>query len=495
MLKVLCAIDGERKPFQVDINDSDTFSDIQKKIKMESPRPLSHASTLSLYKAPEGVGFTEPGVTVGVQDEINTTSSLRGMFVEKNTVQVIVRPPSYERKPLNAVKYDGRSGDLVWNQDAFKNFPVHGVSNFKKLRQCADFCFFDKTAFIMALEAFSEYALVFLRPRRSGKSLGLSTLAHFHGREHLPDYKSLFEGLAIDEHVKKERVDPGRYFVLSLDFSAVIRSPDRKMAERNLNLMLNESIKRFYMTYEPYLRMSAEDLIENLIMENSAESMIACANVVHGVLANARSPEDPLSKIKGIYLMADEYDSYSNEYLVPIDSVQWKQTQRADVDSVLKGFWAAVKSGLKSGISKCYITGVSPQSLVDNTSGFNVARYVSWESKLAGYCGLTDADVAAALALEKVCGSTAKAKKHLKIMKDHYNGYNFVPGGRGPLTYNTNTCLEYLQARGGRADEASSFSHQLRGLRHISTDTCGIASGDAIVSGWTLQRQRQRQED
>ncbi|KAF9197509.1 hypothetical protein BGZ59_005363, partial [Podila verticillata] len=115
---------------------------------------------------PEGVGFnTEPGVTVGAKDEIDATSSLRGMFAETNTVQVIVRPPIYERGPLNIVQYNSRSGDLVWKQDMFENFPVHGVTNFKKLRQGMDFCFFDKTTFIMALESFHEPALVFLHPR------------------------------------------------------------------------------------------------------------------------------------------------------------------------------------------------------------------------------------------------------------------------------------------------------------------------------------------
>jgi hypothetical protein len=109
------------------------------------------------------------------------------------------------------------------------------------------------------------------------------------------------------------------------------------------------------------------------------------------------------------------------------------------------GLWASVKSGLGRGISKCYSTGVSPQSLVGYTSRFNVAQYVSWEPKFAGICGLTEADVVAALALEKVCRSTAKAAKHLNIMRDHFNGYNFVPGGHGPLIYNTNACLEYLQ--------------------------------------------------
>ncbi|KAF8944179.1 hypothetical protein BGZ46_006329, partial [Entomortierella lignicola] len=196
MLKVFCAIDGTRKPFPVDISDSDTAAELQEKIKLKQPNRLNKvlASDLTLYKAPEEIGMnTEPGVTVGVEDEINATSTLRGMFAETNTVQVIVQPPSYKRSSLNVVQYDSRSGDLVWNQDSFKHFPVHGVSNFKTLRQCADFCFFDKTAFIMALESFREPALVFLRPRRSGKSLALSTLAHFHGREHLPDYKPLFE--------------------------------------------------------------------------------------------------------------------------------------------------------------------------------------------------------------------------------------------------------------------------------------------------------------
>ncbi|KAG0338256.1 hypothetical protein BG004_007292, partial [Podila humilis] len=195
MLKVLCAIDGGGKPFQVDINDNDTYSDIQKKIKLEQPIRLKslQAEDLSLYKAPKGVGFTEPGVTIGPKDEIDATSSLRGLFTETNKVQVIVQPPSFIRTPLNVVQYDRRSGDLVWKDDTFKSFPVDRMSNFKTLRQRPDLCYFDKTAYIMALESFPHDVLVFLRPRRSGKSLALSTLAHFHGREHLPDYKPLFE--------------------------------------------------------------------------------------------------------------------------------------------------------------------------------------------------------------------------------------------------------------------------------------------------------------
>ncbi|KAF9538374.1 hypothetical protein EC957_006867 [Mortierella hygrophila] len=214
-------------------------------------RHLHDANNLLLYKAPEGVGInTEPGVTVGVEDEISTTSSLSGMFAETNTVQVIARP-------LNT---------------AWTSGPL----------------FLDTTDFILALESFTN------------------------------------PGLAIYEHVKKGHLNPGRYFVLRFDFSAVNRSPDRKEVRNNLNLTLNESIKQSYRVFEPYLRMSADYLIENFIENTAAASLTACVNVVHNTLASAKRPEDPLSMIKGIYLMADEYDSYSNEYLVPIDSVQWK---------------------------------------------------------------------------------------------------------------------------------------------------------------------------
>lgn len=97
-----------------------------------------------------------------------------------------------------------------------------------------------------------------------------------------------------------ERVHPGRYFVLRLDFSAVDRSQNREEAKHNLNQMLNDSIARFYRTYEPYLRMSADYLIQNLIMANAASSLNACVDAVHRVLSGVKSSEDPLSKIKGV---------------------------------------------------------------------------------------------------------------------------------------------------------------------------------------------------
>ncbi|KAI9236562.1 MAG: hypothetical protein BYD32DRAFT_418469 [Podila humilis] len=285
-LKILCAIDGTREPFHVDINDSD-HSDIQEKIKLEQP----------------------------------------------------MRSISGGQRPLSG---------LVWKEDTVQKLSCPWCKRLQTLRQRPELCFFDKSAFIWPSSPSTSQFLSSFAPQ-VGKSLGLSTL-HTSMVVNTSDYKPLFEvsGLAIDEHVKKER-------------------------------------------------------------DSAAASLTAGVNVVHDLLAILR----PLSMIKGIY------------YLVPIDSVQWKPPRRVYADNVLKGFWASVKSRLGNRkITKCYITGVSPQSLVDSMSGFNVAQ----DPELASFCGLTEADVAAALALKKV------------YMRDHYNGFNFVPGGQGPLIYNTDTC-------------------------------------------------------
>ncbi|KAF9908355.1 hypothetical protein EC991_009907 [Linnemannia zychae] len=173
-LKVLCAIDNTKGPFQVEIEESDTVLDLQMKIKLAKPNHLPQdADTLSLYRAPEGVGLTEPDVTV---------------------------------RQVACIKYPGA----------------------------------------------------------------------FHGREHLPDYKSLFE----------------------FDFAAVNRSQDKKVAEHRLNLMLNESIMQFYRAYDPYLGMSADYLIGNFINDDATASLRACVNVVRNTLASVRTLEDPLSRIR-----------------------------------------------------------------------------------------------------------------------------------------------------------------------------------------------------
>ena len=97
-------------------------------------------------------------------------------------------------------------------------------------------------------------------------------------------------------------------------------------------------------------------------------------------------------------------------------------------------------------IEKCFITGVSPLSMADHTSGFNIATNVSFKRELSGLCGLSHEDVRAALQLPGLCGSdVSQVQEHFDIMEHYFDGYHFYRYGEVPLVFNTNTCLEYLQ--------------------------------------------------
>jgi hypothetical protein len=139
-------------------------------------------------------------------------------------------------------------------------------------------------------------------------------------------------------------------------------------------------------------------------------------------------------------LLVDEYDTFSNDYLDP-RGITWEGTE---VETTFKSFWSTVKSLLGHGISRVFITGISPLSLTDISSGFNVARNLSFNSNIAGLCGLTRTDIEASL--REICGSDHEAyEKHLSAMTRCFNGYHFCNKKKIETVYNTQTCLSFLQ--------------------------------------------------
>ena len=77
------------------------------------------------------------------------------------------------------------------------NIPV-GISDFKKIRENG-YYYVDKTGLIFELvkEEPAEVTLI-TRPRRFGKTLGMSMLAHFFNIRQ--DNAKLFQGLEITKH-------------------------------------------------------------------------------------------------------------------------------------------------------------------------------------------------------------------------------------------------------------------------------------------------------
>ncbi|RUS31429.1 hypothetical protein BC938DRAFT_477841, partial [Jimgerdemannia flammicorona] len=336
---------------------------------------------------------------------------------------------------------------MVLNKDGFQGFPVNDTSNYNDLRTNPKYAFFDRTKYISVLNSYVESVLLFVRPRRFGKSLTLSMMAHFHGVQYKEDYYDLFRGLDVDKDVKAGKLTPGQYFTLTLNFAKINRSDDLKVATASLNQMVNSAVERFYKTYAKYLDCgTSEMLIKSHVVDDCTKSFEDCIFLVNEVLEATKGTHHPLANINGIYLLVDEYDAFSNEYLRLDDHV----TSRKNIHnehSLLKFFWICVKAnkGIRQ-IAKTFITGVAPLSLADQTSGFNIAMNVSNDPLLSGLCGLSREDVLAALNLRDVCGfNDEEVKKHFDEMERYFNGYRFAPNAGIPRVFNTNTSLEYLQ--------------------------------------------------
>jgi hypothetical protein len=94
---------------------------------------------------------------------------------------------------LSVKPYNRREASLVFNEKAFKGFPLNDKSDFEKIRVNTDCGYFDRTRYISVVDSYGKDVLLFLRPRRFSKSLFLFILARFHGVENKHNYKALFQ--------------------------------------------------------------------------------------------------------------------------------------------------------------------------------------------------------------------------------------------------------------------------------------------------------------
>ncbi|KAG0136191.1 hypothetical protein HOY82DRAFT_625832 [Tuber indicum] len=319
-------------------------------------------------------------------------------------------------------------------------------SNFARLRATGGYAYFDRTKYITLLDSPANDIILFLRPRRFGKSLTLSMLDHFHSVILSP----LLQIMDLDVHkdVQENKVRPGEYLVLKFDFSTVGPTRNMVQGERQLSDSIIGGLLQFYDEHEDFFEVSASQLeSDNIDRANAIYSLTRLIRLVNRVVRRTSSKEDRkhhYGGVKGVYLLVDEYDAFSNQFMDPNGKLNWIQTPIA---ILMKTFWASMKSftSLDYGIQRCFITGISPLSLVSISSGFNIAVNVSFDEDFTGLCGLTRADVKDAL--ERVCDqTTGSVEEHLNSLARFANGYHFCNYKLVEPVFNTNTCLEYLQS-------------------------------------------------
>ena len=300
----------------------------------------------------------------------------------------------------------------------------YGMMNFAVIRR-DDYYYVDKTSFIPLIER-SDRFFFFIRPRRFGKSLTLNMLQHYYDVNAKDKFDALFGDLYIGKHPTKDR---NSYLVLKLNFSLV--SAELHNYRKGLDDHCSIVFDYFCDVYADYLpegikeKMQAKDgavnQFEYLYME--------CAKVN-----------------RKIYLFIDEYDHFTNTILSDADSLN-RYTDETHKTGYLRAFFNTVKSGTDSSIERCFITGVSPVTMDDLTSGFNIGTNYSLSSEFNEMMGFTEDEVRQMLAYySTTCHFNHSIDEIIEIMKPWYDNYCFAPESYDTTTmYNSNMVLYFVK--------------------------------------------------
>ena len=283
----------------------------------------------------------------------------------------------------------------------------YAVANYADLRD-RGFYYVDKTDYIPRLEAYK--APVFLRPRRFGKSLLVSTLAHYYDRTLAHRFEDLFGGTYIGSHPTPEH---NRYMIIRYDFSAMVMADNMEGLEQNFNI-LNRGPVEIMVTHN-------RDLFGDFQFSTRENA----TQMLEEVLAYARAHDLP-----PVYILIDEYDNFTNQLLTSYNDPLYEKVTTAD--SFLRTFFKVIKKGIGEGsIRTCFCTGVLPVTMDDLTSGYNIAEILTLESDFINMLGFTHAEADAYLryVLDKYTGSQERYDEIWQLIVNNYDGYRFSPKG------------------------------------------------------------------
>ena len=297
-------------------------------------------------------------------------------------------------------------------------FP-YGLSDFGTLIQDGYF-YQDRTDRIPLLENYGRQ-LIFIRPRRFGKSLLLSMLEHYYDVNRADQFEALFGHLAIGKNPTPLH---NQFFIMKWDFSLVKAQGSLKEIEAALHRHVNAAIQDCAVHY------GWRDL--DIIPEDAVVSLSS-------LLRRVRQENHHL------YLLIDEYDNFANDVLMAGRKQEYYEALLYG-EGLLKTVFKAVKAAAGGqGLDRVFITGVSPVVLSDMTSGYNVGENIYLDETFNDLCGFTEAEIAAVLKRLAAEGGTWSATEALELMRTFYNGYRFSEDAVDRL-YNPTLSLYFLKA-------------------------------------------------
>ncbi|WP_195532206.1 AAA family ATPase [Bacteroides finegoldii] len=300
----------------------------------------------------------------------------------------------------------------------------YGMMNFAVIRR--DDCYYvDKTRFIPMIEEADKF-FFFIRPRRFGKSLTVSMLQHYYDILAKDKFEALFGDLYIGKHPTRDR---NSYLVLYLNFSGIV--DELHNYRKGLDAHCQTMFDYFCDIYADYLPKGIKEELDK--KEGAVEQFEYLFTECNKT--NQR-----------IYLFIDEYDHFTNAILSDIESLH-RYTDETHGEGYLRAFFNKIKAGTYSSIERCFITGVSPVTMDDLTSGFNIGTNYSLTPEFNEMIGFTEEEVRQMLTYY----STTSPFNHsvdelIEIMKPWYDNYCFAEECYGETTmYNSNMVLYFVK--------------------------------------------------
>ena len=328
----------------------------------------------------------------------------------------------------------------------------YGWANFRAIR-LENRLYVDKTRFVHALE--EERYAVLIRPRRMGKSCWVSLLENYYDRSGADEFEAIFGGTDLGRQPTANR---HRYVVLRFDFSTFDDTLEtlRARFETYCHLELNHALRRNRDLFPP-------EAIQHILSPPSIDAKLAA------LFLYAEDRSIPL------YVLIDEYDNFANTVLAHHGEAAYQSFTHGG--GFYRNFFATLKAGAgrsRGGLERLFITGVSPITMDDVTSGFNIGKNISLEPEFNDLLGFTQGEVQALLEMYRDCGVfNQEVEAALAVMREWYNGYRFAEEAESDL-YNTDMVLYFLDGsipnkRGPRELIDANVRIDYGKLRHLLT--------------------------
>ena len=290
----------------------------------------------------------------------------------------------------------------------------YGISNYEEL-VTENYYYVDKTEYIEKLEELPEKRIMFLRPRKFGKTLFTSVLENYYDKNKKDSFEKLYGNTYIGKNTTKLK---NSYCILRFNFSGIDTSTEEATI-RGFKKEVASSIEVFINRYNLEFHVNKEDEAEN-ILDNLFKSFYI------------QKPQDK------IYVIIDEYDHFANE-LLGFNPEQFRGL--VSKNGKVRKWYEILKKGTETVVDRIFITGVAPITLDSLTSGFNIGTDITQDEEFNEMIGFTEEELKEILKNQEI--SLKEQEKIIPIMKENYDGYKFCLKAKNQI-YNSNMCLYFL---------------------------------------------------